>query len=401
MLMATQTTKVLILGGGFAGIKTARELHKNPNLSITLVSNEDTFRYGATIWRAATGHLKQDSYVPLADLLPNNVNLVQDTATKIYRSARQVTLASGDILRYDYCVIGLGVVTSYFGIKGLEEYSYSVKTSKEFDAFRKHLHQELIDEKALDKNYVVVGAGPTGVELAAALKGYLKQVAKHHRLRSKRVNMELIEASPRVLPMLSETASDHTLRHLRKLGVHVRTNTAVKGETKNMINIGGHLVPTHTVIWTAGVTSNPFFAANPDQFTLNQRKKVVVDGYLRVDQRTFVIGDSAATPFSGLALTAMHNATYVAKCIERTLDKKSVKPYKPLKPITIVPVGEGWSVFEWRKLVITGRLASIFRTIYDYVGYREIMGRRAAFRIWLRRNEIFEDCIYCRDKTNT
>jgi NADH dehydrogenase len=399
--MATQTTKVLILGGGFAGIKTARELHKNPNLSITLISNEDTFRYGATIWRAATGHLKEDSYVPIGDLLPKNVRLIQDTATTIDRDARKVTLASGEIVRYDYCVIGLGVVTSYFGIKGLEEYSYSVKTSKEFDAFRKHLHQELIDEKALDKNYVVVGAGPTGVELAAALKGYLKQVAKHHRLRAKRVNMELIEASPRVLPTLSQTASRHTLKHLRKLGVHVRTNTAVKGESKNMINIGGHLVPTHTVIWTAGVTCNPFFTQNHSQFALNQRKKVIVDGYLQVDKRTFVIGDSAATPFSGLALTAMHNATYVAESIERRLEDKAIKPYKPLKPITIVPVGEGWSVFQWRKLVITGRFASILRTIYDYVGYREIMGRRAAFRIWLRRNEIVEDCVYCRDKINT
>lgn len=399
--MATHTTKVLILGGGFAGIKTARELHKNPNINITLVSNEDTFRYGATIWRAAMGHLKEDSYVPIGELLPKNVDLVQDTATTIDRKRRQVTLASGKVIKYDYCVIGLGVVTSYFGIKGLEEYSYSVKTSKEFDAFRKHLHQELIDEKALDKNYVVVGAGPTGVELAAALKGYLKQVAKHHKLRSKRVNMELIEASPKVLPMLSDSASKHTLKHLQRLGVHVRTNTAVKGETRNMINIGGHLVPTHTVIWTAGVTSNPFFAANGDQFVLNQRKKVIVDGYLRVDERTFVIGDSAATPFSGLALTAMHNASYVAKYIERTLHQKLVKPYKPLKPITIVPVGEGWSVFQWRKLVITGRVASIMRTLYDYFGYSEIMGSRAAFRIWLRRNEISEDCVYCRGKTNT
>ncbi|MCA9330104.1 FAD-dependent oxidoreductase [Candidatus Saccharibacteria bacterium] len=395
--MAMHNTSVLILGGGFAGVKTARQLSKTPGINITLVSNDDTFRYGATIWRAATGFLKQDSYIPLKQLLPNNVELIQDSATSIDRSKKTVTLASKKTIKYDFCVIGLGVVTSYFGIKGLEEFSYSVKTHKEFKAFRQHLHQELIDEKSLDKNYVVVGAGPTGVELAAALKGYLKQVAIHHKVRSKKVNMELIEAAPRILPTLSSVASKRALRHLQKLGVSVRTKTTVKGETKNTINIGDKIIPTHTVIWTAGVTCNPFFINNPKQFALNQRKKVIVDGYLRVGDNTFVVGDSASTPYSGLALTALHNASYVAKYIQRTIQKKSVKPYRPLKPITIVPVGEGWSIFEWRKLVITGRLASIMRSIYDYVGYSKIMDSKKAFNIWLRRDERSEDCLFCKE----
>jgi NADH dehydrogenase len=390
--------KVLIIGGGFGGVKALRQLYQNPRLDITLITDQETFRYGATIWRATTGYLKNTSYIPIASLVPvaPNVTLLFDTVEKIDREQRTIQTKSGTAHHYDYCIIGLGVVTSYFGIKGLEEFSYSIKSSEGFDKFRDHLHRELLEENALDKNYVVVGAGPTGVELAAALRSYMKQVARKHRLKRTKVNMELVEAAPQVLPMLSEKASRVTHKRLRKLGVQVMTKTVVKGETKNTVRVGTESIPTHTVIWTAGVTNNPFFANNPKQFTLNEKKRVVVDEYLRVDNHTFVIGDSAATKYSGLALTALHNASYVAKYIHASLDHKTIAPYKPLKPLTIIPVGEGWSVLEWRKLTISGRFASLLRTMYDFVGYSEVLGWRQAFAIWLRRNQRHEDCLHCR-----
>lgn len=399
--MKQKKVKVLVLGGGFAGVKTVRKLYKNPNLDITLITDQETFRYGATIWRAAVGHLREASYMPVASLVPirPNVHLIYDKAVTIDRSKKSVTTESGKTFNYDYCVIGLGVVTSYFGIKGLDKYSYGVKSSKEFDEFRHHLHQELVDEHALDKNYVVVGAGPTGVELAAALREYLKGVAKHHKLAKTSVNMQLVEAAPRVLPMLTPQASKLTLKRLRSLGVAVHTHSAVKGETATTLLVDNKSVPTHTVIWTAGVTNSPFFAANSDQFTLNDKKRVVVDGTLRVDASTFVIGDNAATPFSGLALTALHNASYVAKVIRKELRGGTVRPYKPLKPVTIIPVGEDWSVFQWRSLVISGRFASLLRTIYDFIGYAEVMGARPAANIWLKRNQTHEECAFCQPPT--
>lgn len=231
--------------------------------------------------------------------------------------------------------------------------------------------------------------------MAAALKGYLKSVAKHHNISRTNVHMQLIEAAPRVLPMLEPKASAATLKQLKKLGVKVHTNTAVKGETATSLQIGDKIVPTKTVVWTAGVTNNPFFIQNDGQFVLNERKRIVVDGNLRVDDRTFVIGDNAATPYSGLAITALHNASYVAKFIHSNVRSESIARYKPMKPITIIPVGEDWSVFQWRKLVITGRFAAWMRTVYDFVGYAEVMGPRAAASIWLRRNKIREDCHFC------
>lgn len=399
--MVKSKTKVLIIGGGFAGVKALRKLYKNRNIEVTLITDQETFRYGATIWRATIGHLKEASYMPVASLIPikPNVRLIYDRATNIDRAARTVKTESGKTYSYDYCIIGLGVVTSYFGIKGLEEFSYSVKSSKAFDDFRRHLHAELMEQKSLDKNYVIVGAGPTGVELAAALRSYLKSVAKHHGVRKTKVNMQLVEAAPRVLPMLSNAASRLTRKRLRQLGVVVRTGTVVKGETADTLTVGHEPVPTHTVVWTAGVTNNKFFTDNPGQFVLNDKKRVIVDGHLQVDKHLFVIGDSAATPYSGLALTALHNAGYVAGVIKKRLAGKKIddiKPYKPLKPVTIIPVGEDWSILQWRKLVISGRFASWLRTIYDFIGYAEVMGPHAASLIWLKRNDTHEDCQFCK-----
>jgi len=398
--MNNKKVKVLVVGGGFAGIKTIRNLAKNKNVHITLINDQETFRYGATIWRATTGYMKDNSYMPIAGLLPKSetVELIRDSAKKIDRAKRVVTTKSGQSFSYDYCVIGLGVVTSYFSIKGLEEYSYDIKSSSGFDKFREHLHQELIDENALDKNYVVVGAGPTGVELAAGLKAYLKQVARHHKLKKTRVNMELVEAAPKVLPMLLPKASEVTLKRLQQLGVHVMTGKTVEGETSTTLKVAGKSIPTHTVIWTAGVTNNPFFNENADQFEMNERKRVIVDENLRVDDRTFVIGDSAATKYSGLALTALHNASYVSRVIENSLLGEPSPAYKPLKPITIIPVGEGWAVFQWRKIVISGVFASWLRTFYDFFGYSEVMGVSAAWRVWMHRNKKQEACPSCKDR---
>lgn len=394
--------KILVLGGGFAGVKLVRNLYKNKDFDITIITDQETFRYGATIWRASTGHLKEASYIPITSLVPvaSNVHLVFDTAEKIDRAARSVKTTSGAKFTYDYCVIGLGVVTSYFGIKGLEEYSHNIKSSQGFDKFREHLHEELNKKSALDQNYVVVGAGPTGVEMAAALRSYLKTIAKHHKIKRTRVNMQLVEAAPRVLPMLAPKASKATRKRLAKLGVHVLTGKVVKGETANTITIDKWSIPTHTVVWTAGVTCNPFFTNNPRQFELNEKKRVVVDDHLKVDNRTFVIGDSAATKFSGLALTALHNASYVADYITRKHYGKKARSYVPLEPVTIIPVGDNWSVFQWRKLVFSGRFAGLLRTIYDFIGYAEVMGVRPAFSIWLKRNMRRESCEFCTDLNN-
>ncbi len=395
--MAKTKIHLVVVGGGFAGIKVIRELANNPLFEITLISDHEDFRYCPALYRTATGHQRKESSVPLAFLLEDvaNLTLVKAKVAKLNREHRMLKTHDGQTFRYDYCVLALGMVTSYFGIPGIDEFAYGIKSAQEVDHLKAHLHRELIDEHALDKNYVVVGAGATGVELSAALRAYLTRIAKQHHLRRNKVNIELIEAADRVLPASSKRSSRIVQRRLRRLGVKVLTGKKVEAETANTLVVDGRSIPTHTVIWTAGVTNNPFFPDNADQFSFNDKHKVVVNDHLQADDHLFVIGDNAATLFSGLALTAIHNASYVARALRRYAHHKTLPAYHPLRPITVVPVGPRWAVVQWGNLTLGGWLGGVIRLFADLIGYMDVMGIRKALAIWLKRNEYEETCPTC------
>ncbi len=395
--MAKRNIRLVIVGGGFGGIKLVRSLADIDGIHITLISDRAFFRYSPALYRTATGHRNKESNVSIKVLLKgiSNVHFVTARATKINRQKRLITTAGNTTFEYDYAVLALGVVTSYFGIDGLEQYAYGIKSAEEVDKLRAHLHQELVNGEAFDKNYVVVGGGPTGVELSAALVYYLNRMAKRHHIKEHKIHLELIEAAHRLLPNSSRLGSALARKRLTKLGVNVVTNCRVQGETKSTLMANGKSIPTQTVVWTAGVTNNPFFLANAAQFQLNEHRKVVVDGYLRVDERTFVIGDNAATPYSGLALTAIHDGTYVARYLKQTLHHRVIEPYKASTPISAVPIGPRYAIVNWRGHTFGGFTASLVRLFADLIGYTDIMGVRRAVGMWLKRYEYEERCPIC------
>ena len=362
---------VVIVGGGWAGISLAQSLKniESHKLRVTLVSNEPNFRYSAALYRVATGHKEREAIIPIYDLVGDikHLQFIKATASDINPHNKTITLHGGKTLHYDYAVLALGSVTSYFGIPGLKELSYDIKSQKGLRKFRSHLHHELLQDHAPDSNYIVVGGGPTGVELSAALASYLKIIVKKHGLGRRRINIELIEAAPRLLPMSSPKLSKQAKDKLTKLGVKVMLNSKVQYETDKSLVVNGRSLPTHTVIWTAGVANNPFFNRHKHLFKQNQRGKVIVDDHLKSHPNLYVIGDNAVTPYSGLGLTAVHNAHYVANDIKKHLDgHRKTTSYKPLKPATVVPVGKNWAVFEYRKIAFAGLLAGIFRSLLNF-----------------------------------
>src|SRR6266567_4631786 len=170
---------IVIIGGGFGGIKTARYLAKHPNLfRVTLISDQDRFRYYPALYRTATGHSMRESYIPLAQLLKNlpNLEFIHKKVTTIDRTTKTITLDDTTTINYDTAVFAMGVMTSYFNIPGIEEFSHGLKTIEQIEQLHHDLHEEFIDDNLPDKNYVIVGAGPTGVELAASLRSYLQQI---------------------------------------------------------------------------------------------------------------------------------------------------------------------------------------------------------------------------------
>jgi NADH dehydrogenase len=192
--------RIVIAGGGFGGIKTALELAHHKEFDITLISDRDHFLYYPALYGTATGGSHLQSWVPLTTIFAHvpNVKVVKDTVQALDAPRKLLTGASGTAYEYDNCVLALGVVTTYFGIEGLAEHTYSIKSIEEVDRFKKHMHDEIVTTKHMDKNYVVVGAGPTGVELSAALTSYLTRVSDKHGIANGKIHIDLVEAAPRV-----------------------------------------------------------------------------------------------------------------------------------------------------------------------------------------------------------
>ena len=174
--------KVVIVGGGFGGIKAALELSNDQRFSVTLISNLKSFRYYPTLYRTATGGRKIVADIPLEQIFAEkNISILNDQAISIDRERRIVKTKSNYSISYDALVLALGVKTNYFNIQGLEEFSYGVKTLEDAVELKSHLHKQLIEDRRPDLNYVVVGGGPTGIELAGALPSYINNLLKNYK----------------------------------------------------------------------------------------------------------------------------------------------------------------------------------------------------------------------------
>jgi len=370
---------ILIVGGGFGGVKTALELAKHKQNRITLLSNDDNFQYYPTLFSTATGHNYRESWVPLSTIFDDikNVNVVIDTAVTVDAAAKRVVGESGTQYSYEKVVFALGSVTTYFGIEGLDVYSYGIKSEQEIRKFQTHLWEELSDGTDDEKNYVIIGGGPTGVELAGALGEYLRVLRKHFGIRKKTLRISLVEAAPRLLPRLSEQSSARALTRLKKLGVHVELNRKVERQTVDELIVNGKPIKTQTVIWTSGVTNVPFYKQNESQFVINERGKVSVDEYMRSSEHTYVIGDNAATPYAGLAQTALHDAIFVAGHIMGS-DKK----YKSKLPPCVIPIGHRWSLFEWGAIRFGGLLGHFMHRMANLIGYHDILPISWSISAW-------------------
>jgi NADH dehydrogenase len=392
--MSLNKNKVVIVGGGFGGIKAALGLIEDQRFDVTLISDSSELRYYPTLYHSATNGLRANSSIPLKVIFTNkNINLVKDTATGLDRKNKELITASGKKYPYDDLILGLGVVTNYFNIPGLDKYSFSIKTQEEAARLKKHFHQQLTNDHRPDLNYVIVGAGPTGIELAGVLPSYLKQITKNHHLPPKKIHIDLIEAAPKLLPRLPKDTSRMIGRQLRRLGVKVYTNSIVQGETADQLMVNGKPINSHTVIWTAGVTNNPFFSAN--DFSLMNRGKVAVDVYLQAENNIYVIGDNANTPYSGLAQTALRDGAFVANNLIRQLDNKRLKSYRPHQPITIIPAGPHWAAVIKGNIRIYGRLGWALREAADLVGFHDLEPWNKATLQWLTEFDEQDDCPVC------
>jgi len=386
--------KVLIVGGGFGGIKAALELAGDNRFAVSLLSDRPDFRYYPTLYHTATGGRRANSSIPLEKLFGDKpIKFINGVAAHVDKRAKLLTTTDNQSLEFDTLILALGVVTNYFGIPGLQEFAYGIKSTEEAERFKAHLHQQLTDTRQPDLNYVIVGAGPTGIELAGALPSYLKRIMKAHGVKPRALHIDLIEAAPRLLPRLPRDTSRMVRRQLKRLGISLYLGQTVQGETADSLLVSGKPITSHTVIWTAGVTNHPFFKDNG--FTLTSRGKVATDVYLQAEDSIFVIGDNANTPFSGMAQTALSDGAFVADNLKRRQNGKDFKSYRVRRPITVIPAGERWAAVIWGKLRIYGWLGYALREAADLIAFHDYEPWDKATEQWLTEFGGEESCPVC------
>lgn len=393
--MKNKKPQIVIVGGGFGGVKAAIELARENVAKVTLISDLDHFRYYPSLYRTATGGSRQVSTVPLEDLLDTGkIKLVKATVTAIDRLQKHIVTSTGKTFAYDHVIFSLGVITNYFHIPGLEERAFGIKTVEDAEIFKRHLHQQITSNKKPDLNYVVVGGGPTGVELAGVLGDYIRYICRNHGVEQPDIHVDLVESAPRVLARMPRDVSKMVARQLRKKGVRLYLKSVVQGQTADDLTVNGKPIRSHTVIWTAGMANHPFFAEQGFQLAKNGR--VRVDQYLQAEPGIFVIGDNADTPYCGMAQTALHDGAYVARSLVAVIrDNQAAAPYRAKKPVYVMPAGPHWAAVVWGPLRLYGRLGWWLRRAADFVGYRDYEPAFKATQWWLEEYAQEDLCEVC------
>ena len=370
--------KIVIIGGGFAGVQVAKQLvRQHAQAVITLVSDREYLTYYPSLYSLVTDGTQSSVALPLDTLLHESVHFMKGAFTSVDQSKQIVTIMQGEretTLPYDYLVMALGSQANYFNIPGLEERSLSFKSVDAALILKSHFETTFAKSKNLDKeslaarlHVLIVGGGPSGIELASTLKNYLKCRAKAHGIDPSFVTIDLIEAGPRLLPTMSEKVSMIAEKRLRTLGINIFTNRSLQAENGTEVDLGDMEVKTNTVIWTAGTSINSLYPGI-EGVTLTERKRVTVTEYLALpnDNHVFIAGDGAATRYSGLAQTAIHNGNYIGKTIARMIKQKPLIPYQPHEPVFVIPVGKQWGIFSYKNIVLKGYFIGILRTIIDW-----------------------------------
>lgn len=389
--------RTVIVGGGFAGIKAALEIAKKKLGTVTLISDESFFLHHATLYATATGRATAESVVSLKHIFEDykNVKIVHDSMISVDPD-RKLVVGKKKSYEYDTLVIAIGAMTTHFNIHGMNTHSFGVKTLEEVREFNHHLHQELIDDKHLNKHYVIIGAGPTGVELAGMLQTYLQRIAKAHHIKRAKVNILLVEAADRILPHASKTASHKVQRQLEKIGVKVRTGHVVEALGKDFITVDGRKVATETAVWTSGVTNHTFFSQHPEYFKLGENGRAEVNQYLEAYRDIYVLGDNADTRFTGLARTALDDGAFIAKHLARKAAHRPLVIRHPYAPPSGFPIGDNWAYVEWLGMYVTGWLGSWCRRMMELSSYKALLPRDKALVAWQAHYEYEESCELCK-----
>lgn len=394
-----QPRKVVIVGAGFGGMGVARGLANAKGVEVTLIDRRNHHLFQPLLYQVATAGLSPSEIaVPIRSMFAKapNVRVILDDVKTIDLEGKLVKSEKTEY-PFDELVVACGAKHSYFGANHWEEFAPGLKTLEHAQEIRRRVltaFEEAEKETDTDRartwlTFVVIGGGPTGVELAGSL-AELSRVTLNkdfRRISPDRARVILVESGPRVLASFSPESSKKALADLEALGVQVWTSTRVTDVVAEGVRLGPDFVSTKTVFWAAGIEASSLGKVLPGDKDRAGRVKVNDRLQLAVYENVYVIGDMASAEWKGgtlpgLAPVAMQQGRYIAKAILRKWAGKEVPPFDYLDKGAMATIGREKAVLEYGGIRLSGRLAW-FAWLYVHIYYLIGFNNRAlVFMNW-------------------
>lgn len=391
--------RVVIAGCGFAGLTLARKL-KNTGYQVVILDKHNYHQFPPLFYQVASAGLEADSILfPIRKTFQKYRDyFIRKTEVKAIDASKNQLITSSGTLDYDFLVLAHGATNSYFGSKDMEEHTKGMKTIAEVLDLRNSLLMNL--EKALTSdneaerdmylNIVIIGAGPSGVEIAGALSEMNRYIIQkdYPELGETRAKIYLVEAADRVLNMMSHKSSEKAMQFLEGFGVKVLTDTRATGCDGNSVSLSsGEKISTSLIIWTAGIKGNRIDGLNPDCYTRSSR--IIVDRFNTVKgyENIFALGDISfmteekyPSGHPQVAQVAIQQARLLAGNLKRKSEGNPVKEFKYRDLGTMTTIGRNLAVVELPYIHFQGIFAWF---VWMFIHLMSIIGVRNKLMIFV------------------
>lgn len=385
--------KIVIIGGGFGGVYTAlnlTEIFNDESIEVSLINKLSHFLFTPLLHEVATGGLSPNSVIePIREVFRGtSVKFVEDSVTEIDYQNKMVKTGSCSFA-YDYLVIATGADTNYFGVPGAKEHCFNLKTLEDAVALRKHILETCeLAVKTKNKELLttaIVGAGPTGVELAAEFLEYIQHTMcmyyKNSGFVKEDIKVNLLTTTPDVISQFPQDMRDIAMAELNKKGIKVLANTIVTKIEPNLLSFkdGGSL-KAHTIVWVAGVA--PYFngvKGVSNVVSISVKNRIETNDFLQSTKypEVFSLGDVSGT-YPMLAQVAVQQGKIVAENIYSLVDKKDLLKFEFKQKGLLISIGQWYAIGNFKigshSFTLRGRLMWwIWRTVYlfNFLSWRK------------------------------
>jgi NADH:ubiquinone reductase (H+-translocating) len=359
-------TRVVIIGAGFAGLNAAKSLKKLP-VDVLMIDQNNYHTFQPLLYQVATAGLETSDIAHQVRGVfhgQKNFRFRQGKVTGIDWQNQDVLLESGEAIHFDYLVLGAGAIYNDFGTPGVKEHGFLLKTLTQANNLRSHILQqfelasvypEMIEEGIL--NVVIVGGGPTGVEMTGTLIELFNLLPKDYpEIDMSKARVILLESSDEILTPFSPRTRIYALEVLKKRGVDMQLNSRVSAVDENQVTLkDGRTIPTKTLIWAAGVRGNPLVDVLGLELEKGFRVKVNPDLSVPDKPQVFVLGDmagaknSAGNFYPQVATVAIQQGKYLGKVIRARLQGQSAPDFRYFDKGSMAIIGRNAGIAELSK----------------------------------------------------